>query len=277
MTYAALEIDGLEVRYGARLAVRPLSVKLAAGELVALVGPNGAGKSSLLKAIAELLPHSGTVRWNGAALAKLDARARARVVAYLAQTPALHWPMVARELVGLGRLPHRAYSSAPTDVDHEAVSWALAQTEASAFAERSVERLSVGERARVLLARALAVRAPVLLVDEPIAMLDPYHQLQIMAVLQAYARGAPEELGAMTKGDVNDVPRGALVIAVLHDLALAARFCTRVLLLDDGAVVNDGRPAQALSAAALERHYRVEALVTSHEGEPVIVPWRRIR
>jgi iron complex transport system ATP-binding protein len=273
MSSPALQIDGLEVRYGTRVAVRPLSVTLAAGQLVALVGPNGAGKSSLLKAIAALLPHSGTVRWDGAVLAALDPRARARLVAYLAQTPTLHWPMTARDLVGLGRLPHRGYGSAPTQADLEAASSALAQTEALALAERSVERLSVGERARVLLARALAVRAPVLLVDEPIAMLDPYHQLQIMAVLRAYARGTPEELGPAAEYD----RRGALVIAVLHDLALAARFCTRVLLLDDGVVVTDGLPAQALSAAALERHYRVEPLVTSHEGEPVIVPWRRIR
>ena len=277
MTSPALEIDGLEVRYGARVAVRPLSVKLAAGELVALVGPNGAGKSSLLKAIAALLPHSGTVRWDGAQLGNLDPRARARLVAYLAQTPTLHWPMIARDLVGLGRLPHRGYGSAPTRADLEAASWALAQTEASELAERSVERLSVGERARVLLARALAVRAPVLLVDEPIAMLDPYHQLQIMAVLRAYARGAPHELGTATETSQGDIPRGALVVAVLHDLALAARFCTRVLLLDEGVVVNDDLPARALSAAALERHYRVQPLVTSHEGEPVIVPWRRIR
>jgi iron complex transport system ATP-binding protein len=277
MTSPALEIDGLEVRYGARVAVRRLCVTLAAGDLVALVGPNGAGKSSLLKAIAALLPHAGTVRWDGVVLGGLHPRARARLVAYLAQSPTLHWPMIAKDLVGLGRLPHRGYGSAPTEADREATSWALAQTEASALAERSVERLSVGERARILLARALAVRAPVLLVDEPIAMLDPYHQLQIMTVLRAYARGGPEGFRPPAYDDRSDGPQSALVIAVLHDLALAARFCTRVLLLDEGALVNDGAPAQALSAAALERHYRVEPLVTSHEGEPVIVPWRRIR
>ena len=121
-----------------------------------------------------------------------------------------------------------------------------------------MDRLSSGERARVLLARALAVRAPVLLVDEPIAALDPYHQLQVMAMLRAYA------------GD------GALVVAVLHDLSLVARFCTRVLLLDAGAVVDDDKPERVLNARALERHYRVEPLVTTHEGEPLILPWRRL-
>jgi iron complex transport system ATP-binding protein len=253
-----LEVRNLAVRYGARVAVQPVSFELARGELVALVGPNGAGKSSLLKAIAGLLPHDGSASWTGKPLQTLDARDRAQTIAYLPQAPALHWPMLARELVALGRLPHRAYGAAPNGADREATSWALEQTDTAALAERSVDRLSIGERARVLLARALAVCAPVLLVDEPIAMLDPYHQLHIMAVLRDYALGS------------------ALVVAVLHDLALAARFCSRVLLLDDGLVVDDDSPERALKRDALARHYRVEPFVTTHEGEPVIVPWRRL-
>jgi iron complex transport system ATP-binding protein len=269
------------VRYGARVAVRPISLALEPGEFVALVGPNGAGKSSLLKAIAGLLPHDGIAAWNGQALETLEARARARVIAYLPQAPALHWPMLARDLVALGRLPHRAYGAAPNGADHDATSWALEQTETAAFADRTVDMLSIGERSRVLLARALAVRAPVLLVDEPIAMLDPYHQLHVMAVLRAYANGsangaAPGPTGANGSAQAPGTTGGALVIAVLHDLALAARFCSRVLLLDDGVVVNDDRPEQALRADALARHYRVEPFVTTHEGQPLIVPWRRL-
>jgi iron complex transport system ATP-binding protein len=270
-----LQIRDLAVRYGAHVAVRPISFALATGEFVALVGPNGAGKSSLLKAVAGLLPHDGRTSWNGKDLEALDPRARAQVIAYLPQAPALHWPMSARDLVALGRLPHRAYGAAPSSADRDATTWALAQTDTAALADRNVDRLSIGERARVLLARALAVRAPVLLVDEPIAMLDPYHQLHVMAVLRDYANGAAHSATALTAGE-NHPARGALVIAVLHDLALAARFCSRVLLLDHGAVVDDDRPERALKAAALARHYRVEPFVTTHEGEPVILPWRRL-
>jgi iron complex transport system ATP-binding protein len=255
-----LAVDGLEVRYGTRIALQPTSFALPPGELVALIGPNGAGKSSLLKALAGLARHAGEVSWSGRPLERLDAARRARTVAYLPQAPVLHWPLRVRDIVALGRLPHRSYGTDLTDTDRSAIDWAMAETETAAYAERAGDALSIGERARVLLARALAVRAPVLLVDEPIAMLDPYHQLQIMNVLRTYASGA-----------------ASLVIAVLHDLALAARFCNRVLLMDGGAVVDDSRPERALSASAVRRHYRVEPLITTHEGEPVIVPWRRLR
>ena len=258
MTLAAVQV---EVRYEMRSAVRPTTVTLEPGELVALVGPNGAGKSTLLRALAGLVAHAGSVTWCGAALTRLDGRTRARTVAYLPQDPPVHWPLAASEVVGLGRLPHRAYGAERSTADDEAIAGAMRQTDTLAFAARSVHRLSVGERARVLLARALAVEAPVLLVDEPIAMLDPYHQLDVMRVLQRYAAGGT-------------APR--LVVAVLHDLGLAARFCARVLLMNDGAVVGDGPAEDTLSAAAIRAHYRVEPFIARHDGEPLIVPWRAL-
>jgi iron complex transport system ATP-binding protein len=259
----ALVTDAVEVRYGARCAVRATSLALESSGFVALVGPNGAGKSSLLKALAGLASHTGTITWQGRPLAALAARERARTIAYLAQASAVHWPLSARDVVTLGRLAHGRYGMAPSAADREAVEWALAQTATAELAERSISALSVGERARVLLARALAVRAPVLIVDEPIAMLDPFHQLEIMGVLARYARGA-------------DGGAPALVVAVLHDLTLAARFCGRVLLMSDGRVVEDGTPAATLSADNVRRHYHVEPFVAQHQGEPVIVPWRSL-
>jgi iron complex transport system ATP-binding protein len=259
-----LTTENLEVSYGARPALRSTTIRLETGSLIALVGPNGAGKSTLLRALANLAPHRGSVSWRGTPLAKLDARARARAVAYMPQDPPVHWPLRASELVALGRLPHRAYGAEAGADDAAAVQRAMAHTDTAAFAARSVDRLSVGERARVLLARALAVEAPVLLVDEPVAMLDPYHQLAVMRALRSYSLGGGET-----------GPR--LVIAVLHDLTLAARFCARILLMDDGAIVADGPPALTLRAELVRAHYNVEPLVTEHRGEPVILPWEPLR
>ena len=249
--------------YDARRAGRATTLTLTPGELIALVGPNGAGKSTLLRALAGLVGHRGTVTWRGAALAQLDGRTRARTVAYLPQDPPVHWPLAARELVALGRLPHRAYGANENAADAAAVTAAMRETDTLGFAARSVSRLSVGERARVLLARALAVEAPVLLADEPIAMLDPYHQLEVLDTLRAYTAG-------------RDLGSNRLVVVVLHDLGLAARFCDRVLLMDGGAVVGDGPPDEALGAEAIRAHYRVEPFIARHEGEPLIVPWRSI-
>lgn len=265
MTEPLLRTQALARHFGGLAAVDGVTIDVSMGQVHAVIGPNGAGKSTLLKALAGLLPHGGAVSWNGARLGDVDARSRARALAYLPQAPVLHWPMLTRDLVALGRLPHRAYGESPTAADEDAVAWAMAETETGAFAERTADRLSSGERARVLLARALAVRAPVLLVDEPIAMLDPYHQLHIMTVLRNYTERSLEPGG----------PHG-LVVAVLHDLALAARFCSRVLLMDGGTVVDDGEPARTLNPSAMRRHYRIEPWITAHDGEPVIVPWRRL-
>jgi iron complex transport system ATP-binding protein len=160
-------------------------------------------------------------------------------------------------------LPHRAYGATETAADAAAVAEAMRETDTLEFAARSVSRLSVGERARVLLARALAVEAPVLLADEPIAMLDPYHQLDVLGTLRAYAAG---------RGSGSE----RLAVVVLHDLGLAARFCDRVLLMNKGAIVGDGPPDEALGAEAIRAHYRVEPFIARHEGEPLIVPWRSI-
>jgi iron complex transport system ATP-binding protein len=253
-----LEVDRLCVRYGERIAVSGVTFAAAPGGLVALLGPNGAGKSSLLKAIAGVCSAEGRIAWEGRQLDARAGRRRGRVMAYLPQSPVAHWPLSVRDLVALGRLPHRRFGRPAGVGDRDAVEWAMTEARIGDLADRSAADLSGGERARVQLARALTVQAPVLLVDEPVTSLDPYHQLEIMHVLERYAA------------------RQALVIAVLHDLTLAARFCARVLLLHDGALVADGPPAEVLSAPALRRYYRVDPFLASRDGQAVVVPWQRV-
>jgi iron complex transport system ATP-binding protein len=254
----SLYCEALAVRYRDRVAVRPSSLTLARGTVVALVGPNGAGKSSLLKAIVGLVPCTGTVRTGEQALSA-SPRTRARTIAYLPQAPTAHWPMKVRDLVALGRLPHRAFGAALQSEDRAAIEAAMHETGITALAERSVDAISGGELARVQLARALAVQAPILLVDEPVAALDPYHQLEIMRLLTDYAA------------------RDALVVSVLHDLTLAARFAHRVIVMHEGEVVADGPPQDVLSADTLRRYYRVEPFLSQVEDQPLVVPWRTLQ
>ena len=250
-----LALDSVAVDFGSHFRLHPLSAELGDAELVGLIGPNGAGKSTLLRAMAALIDASGSVLVDGHRLADLDEAERAREVAYLAQATPASWPLSVRELVALGRLPHLGHPDAHRD--ECAVSEALARTSMTALEERLVTELSGGEYARAQLARALCVEAPILLVDEPIAQLDPFHQLQIMDLLHRHARD------------------GHLVVAVLHDLALAARYCDRLILLDQGRLVADGPPRSVLTRERLHAVYQIEAIVEQREGEPLIVPWRR--
>ena len=245
---------GLDVRYGARVAVQPLDLRLDAGEIVGLIGPNGAGKSSLLRALAGIPAADARVRWQDRPLPTLSEVERARAIAYLPQAAQASWPLPVRELVALGRLPHRRFGERAAPADEAAVERALELADLSDFADRPIDSLSGGERTRAHLARAFAVEAPALLVDEPTASLDPYHQLAVLGLLDEYRR------------------QGRLVVAVLHDLNLALAYCTRLLLMDKGAIVRDGEPGTVIDAAALAQHYRVGAFLADHDGRRIAVP-----
>jgi len=231
--------------------LRRVDAAVQGGELLGLIGANGAGKSTLLRVLAGLRKAGvGRVLLDGVPLRHLAPGRLALMRAYLPQDPVVHWSLRAAEVVALGRLPH-AHAHADPAADAAAIDRALARTGTTALRHRRVDELSGGERMRVLLARALAVEAPVLLADEPIAGLDPLQQLRIMQVLH----GLAEE--------------GTAVIAVLHDLTLAARFCTRLLLLHEGKVLADGPPDSVLTDAHLAEAYGISV---RREGG-LIVPW----
>ncbi len=220
---AAREVSAGAVVSGASFALE--------GGLIGLVGPNGSGKTTLLRALAGVSPHRGEITVAGQRLDDLTPGKRARAIAYLPQIAPVSWPVAVRHLVALGRLAHGGDADTPRGMD--AISTALAATGVTHLADRSVDTLSGGERARVLLARALAVEAPVLIADEPIAALDPRHQVETLAHLRAVA----------------DSER--MVVAALHDLALASRYADRVMVMKQGRIVADGPPGTVLNDAVI--------------------------
>ena len=254
----SLTLSKMQVAINGHLAVAGIDTEIAAGEFVGLVGPNGAGKSSFVKAVAGLTPATGAVKFDSVDLRTASPLLLSKTISYLAQINSIAWSVSVRELVALGRLPYGAASKLTDPIHARAVDTAMAKTSIGKLADRAVDTLSGGELSRALLARALAVEAPILLVDEPIAQLDPYHQLQIMETLRTEARN------------------GVLVIAVLHDLTLAARFCDRLLMLNAGQLEADGTPEHVLTTEHLRRVYRVECIIDKHNDHALVVPWSRI-
>ena len=253
-----IRLDALGLSLGRRQVVRDVSAVLEPGKLIGIIGPNGAGKSSLLRAMLGLVPPSGgTVLIDGMPVAKMARAAVARKLTYLPQGQTLHWPLSVERLVALGRLPHLAPMSSLAAGDLAAVDRALDRANVTDLRDRVATNLSGGERARALLARALAVEAPALVVDEPLASLDPGHQIDVMTLLR------------------READAGALVIAVLHDLTMAARYCDRLLLLDGGRLVADGSPTAVLTAERLHLVYGIQALIDSTAAAPMIVPLDR--
>jgi iron complex transport system ATP-binding protein len=258
---AALAFDGVSARYDTRDVLSGVSIALRAGAVTGIVGPNGAGKTTLLRVGLGLAPASGgTVRVLDRTLDGWSREGLARTIAYLPQGADAHWPVTARHLVSLGRLPHRAGFGAPLHAkDFAAIDDALARCDATTFASRRIDELSAGERARVMFARALATQAPILLADEPAAFLDPAHQLRLMELLA-------EEAG-----------RGAAVVVTLHDLALASRYCDALVVLDAGGVAAAGAPEEALSDAVLAQVFGIGAVrAVGPSGRPALVAWRRV-
>lgn len=239
-----------------------VNITAAAGEFVGLIGPNGAGKSSVLRMLAGLAkPAAGDVYiapdTTSMSLLNIKAQERARFMAYLAQKETPAWPLSVKNLVALGRSPWNSNID-KNNLDEAAIQTAMQMTEVSELSERPVTELSGGELQRVLLARVFAGEPRLILADEPISALDVYHQLHIMELLQSHAQS------------------GGAVIAALHDLSLAARFCSRLVLMHQGKVVASGEPVDVLTPQNLAQVYGVRAHVDCRDDGVVIIPTRRI-
>lgn len=224
--------------------VAPTSLTVGPGEYVALLGANGAGKTSLLRLLLGLTrPDQGTVTLGGDPISALTPVERARRVAYLPQMRPIAWPARVRDVVALGRFAHGAAPDRLGGDDRRAVDAALGACALEALAERSVDSLSGGEQARVHVARALAAEAPLIVADEPVAALDPHHQHRVLALLRGF------------------VDRGGGVLAVLHDLGLAARYADRAMWMRGGRLVADGSIAETMTPQRIADTYQVAARV----------------
>lgn len=260
MTNPMITTERVSVELGGQRIIDGVSLEAHAGEVVGLVGPNGAGKTTLLRAISGLLdPVSGSIALEGEDIAQMAPRLRAQKLALLPQDHVVHWAISVEDLVALGRLPYRGFGAAPSPADRAAISDALATMDVADFAKRSVIELSGGERARVLIARALAQDTQILLADEPAAGLDAVHQLDLFGHL----RGLAEQ--------------GRCVVVVLHDLTMASRFCDRLIVLDHGKVHASGSAAKVLTSKVLKSVYGITAYRGSADGVPFVVPLKTLK
>lgn len=246
-----LDLADLTVTRRGRTVLGPVSLRIDAGTVVGLLGPNGAGKTTLMRAALGLIPASGGIHLGGTDRAALDPMARARAVSHVPQDREIAWPITVEKLVGLGRLPHPQASDTE---NRQAIRAALDMMDLIPLTDRPATELSGGERARALIARALAQDAPLLIADEPTAGLDPSHALALMTRLRRMARSG----------------RGMLVS--LHDLSLAARWCDRIVLMEAGLIVADGPPAEVLTPTRLEAVYGIRAHIAADADGPILVP-----
>ncbi len=240
-----LIVDNLSVTAGDASLVQNASFALRPGELVVLLGPNGAGKTSLLRGAIGLTPvQNGKATLGENDTATLPPQTRARQLSYLPQARPLAWPIRVADVVALGRFAHGAALSKMNETDQAAVDAAIADCSLTHLVDRRTDTLSGGELARVHFARALAATTPMLIADEPIAALDPRHQFGIMDIIAAY------------------VQRGNGALVVLHDIAIAARYATRLIWMQSGKIIADGTVKQTLTSERIADVYGIQARVT---------------
>ena len=248
-----LALSHLSVSRRGRAVLDDVSFSLGTGEVVGLIGPNGAGKTTLMRAALGLLPCTGQ-----SSLARLPEAARARAAAWMPQAREIAWPVSVEDVVMLGRMPHHGVGR-PGPADRARVDEAICWMQLDDLRHRAATRLSGGEQARALIARALAQDTPLLVADEPIAGLDPAHQIATMQTFAALAG------------------QGKSVLVSLHDIGMAARHCTRILMLAEGRLIADGPPGAVLSPARLAGVFGITAWYRDTDQGPVCQPLEVIR
>ncbi|MGW0803218.1 ABC transporter ATP-binding protein [Nonomuraea sp. NPDC002799] len=249
-----IRTSGLSVRLGDREVVSDVGLRVRQGEWLAVIGPNGAGKSTLLRAVMGLVAHRGTVTLDSRPAAGLKPRERARLLAYAPQTPAMPPDMTVFDYALLGRTPYIPYLGRESAHDREVTASVLDRLDLTALAMRPAGALSGGERQRVVLARALAQQAPVLLLDEPTTALDLGHQQQVLELVDRLRRAD-----------------GLTVVTTLHDLTVAGLYADALLLLAGGRAAASGTPAEVLTEALVGRHFDARVNIQPGPGgRPVV-------
>ena len=252
-----ITLDAVEVRYGTACALASVSEQVPAGQWLGIIGPNGAGKTTLLRSIACLVPYAGTITIDGQRVSSLRRRRLARLVAYVPQLPGLPPEMTVGDYVLLGRTPHIGYLRMETAADRQICAGLLDRLELSPMAGRILATLSGGELQRVVLARALAQEAPVLLLDEPTSALDLGRRVDALELIDELRR-----------------ERSLTVLSAVHDLTLAGQFADRLLLLDQGQVAATGPPASVLRDDVLTPRFGSGIHVIATGGTLVVMSRR---
>lgn len=251
-----INIEDINVSIAEKRIVKNLSLQIPEGKVTAIIGPNGCGKSTTLKAVARILPYDGKITFKGKDLKSFSHREFAKCLAILTQSPQAPADLTVKDLVEMGRFPHRGFFGRGGEKDHEHIQWALEQTNMLSMSERLLNTLSGGERQRAWIAMALAQRPEVLLLDEPTTYLDICHQLEIMQLL------------AKLNKTLN-----LTVVMVVHELNHAIQFADYVAVIKAGELVASGEPQKVIDSHLLSEVFRVQAdEFTASNGSRVLVP-----
>lgn len=254
-----IEAKNISVTLGKREILKDVHIDLEAGEIVGLIGPNGAGKSTLIRALAGVsMPSSGEITILGQDQKKMKEKDRAKTVAYMPQNEWIYWPLPVERVIALGRIPHLMPWQQISQKDEQIVTETMKLTDVKHLVGRSADQLATGEKRLVMLSRVLAVDSPILLADEPVAALDPNHELQVMQLLKTIAE------------------KGRGVMVVLHHLTLAARFCNRLFLMHHGRMVASGSPREVLTPEKIKNTYGVEVKYGNESDGFYVIPWKRV-